>query len=664
MIFSKPTNEQKDTDVSEWYKLLKEAEKNLQEKEDQDDLHYESILSNVKYVNYLSPKQLKEIKIGRTIASLNVRSLAKNGDKVSVFLKEADVDILCLQEVWHHRETFEGYALEEIQRKRRRGGGVGLLIKKNIEYEVTEKIMTDNIELIRIKTGSEFVTSVYIPPNGNCKEALEIIAKTCKSNKDNFIAGDFNIDMALNGESQSKAAKSEQFNELLRDVHCYPVTRNPTRVTKNSASIIDHVISNTTKNIVAGIAVAEVADHLCPFVIIENKQMMAEERKTKHKTITIRENKKENQERFADTLAKISWEELESEADIDKKTEMLTTTINKAYEEAFPLKTVRFNKNKHALEKFMTQGILQSRSNINNLYKEALKKQDKELLEEYTQKRDVYRRVFRQAKEEYFRGQFEENIKDSRKLWAITNEMLKRNKKGKEEIKELVIDGKKVRCEETLAAKFNEHFVSMGQKIADSFNTNNEFMKNMPSKGANDFKFRMVTCEEVEALIDTLKNKKSSSYDGISNLIIKKNKMVLLRPLKSIINASLETGKVPQQWKIAKVIPLFKGGDKKNINNYRPISLLPAFSKVLKKVVRIQLYRHLANGILVQQQFGFRNGRSTEQAILNFMQNMERNRDKKYHLAVFVDIRKAFDSISHRILFAKLEKNGSQKCRA
>ena len=470
--------------------------------------------------------------------------------------------------------------------------------------------------------------------------------------------------MALNGESQSKAAKSEQFNELLLDVHCYPVTRNPTRVTKNSASIIDHVISNTTKNIVAGIAVAEVADHLCPFVIIENKQMMAEERKTKHKTITIRENKKENQERFADTLAKISWEELENEADIDKKTEMLTTTINKAYDEAFPLKTVRFNKNKHALEKFMTQGILQSRSNINNLYKEALKKQDKALLEEYTQKRDVYRRVFRQAKEEYFRGQFEENIKDSRKLWAITNEMLKRNKRGKEEIKELVIDGKKVRCEETLAAKFNEHFVSMGQKIADSFNTNNEFMKNMPIKGANDFKFRMVTCEEVEALIDTLKNKKSSSYDGISNLIIKKNKMVLLRPLKSIINASLETGKVPKQWKIAKVIPLFKGGDKKNINNYRPISLLPAFSKVLKKVVRIQLYRHLANGILVQQQFGFRNGRSTERAILNFMQNMERNRDKKYHLAVFVDIRKAFDSISHRILFAKLEKNGSQKCRA
>ena len=224
---------------------------------------------------------------------------------------------------------------------------------------------------------------------------------------------------------------------------------------------------------------------------------------------------------------------------------MLTSTINKAYEEAFPLKEVRFNKNRHAVERFVTQGMLESRRNINNLYKEALKKSDTILLEAYTMKRDIYRKVFSKAREDHFKSQYEENIKNSRKLWAITNEMLKRNKKGKEEIKELVIEGKKVRCEKTLAERFNEHFVSMGQKIADTFKTNNEFMKNMPTRGANDFKFRAVTCEEVEALIDTMKNKKSSGYDGISNLLIKQNKMVLLRPLKSIINASLETGMVP-----------------------------------------------------------------------------------------------------------------------
>ena len=74
-------------------------------------------------------------------------------------------------------------------------------------------------------------------------------------------------------------------------------------------------------------------------------------------------------------------------------------------------------------------------------------------------------------------------------------------------MKELVKEGKRVRSEERLAKRFNEHFVSTGQKIADSFGANDEFMKNMP-RGANNFKFRAVTCEEVEALINTMKTKK------------------------------------------------------------------------------------------------------------------------------------------------------------
>ena len=238
MIFSKPTKRNEETNANNWFELLKGAEKRLlEESENQDSLEFEDILSNVKYVNYISPTQLKEIKNGRTIASLNVRSLAKNGEKVSVVIKEADIDILCLQEVWHHRETFDGYVLEEIQRKQKRGGGVGILMKKNIEYEVVNKVMTSNVELIRVKTNEHYVTSVYIPPNANCREALDVITKICKTNKDNYIAGDFNIDMALSGESQSRAAKSEQFNDMLRDVNCYPVTRNPTRVTKNSDNV-------------------------------------------------------------------------------------------------------------------------------------------------------------------------------------------------------------------------------------------------------------------------------------------------------------------------------------------------------------------------------------------------------------------------------------------
>ena len=140
MIFSKPNREHKEANADNWYELIKRAEKRINEEtNDQDSVEFDAVLSNVKYVNYISPTQLKEIKNGRTIASLNVRSLAKNGDKVSVLLKEAEIDILCLQEVWHHKGTFDGYALEEVQRKKRRGGGVGILIKKTLSMKLQKR---------------------------------------------------------------------------------------------------------------------------------------------------------------------------------------------------------------------------------------------------------------------------------------------------------------------------------------------------------------------------------------------------------------------------------------------------------------------------------------------------------------------------------------------
>ena len=106
------------------------------------------------------------------------------------------------------------------------------------------------------------------------------------------------------------------------------------------------------------------------------------------------------------------------------------------------------------------------------------------------------------------------------------------------------------------------------------------------------------------------------------------------------------------------MIGLHKGGEKTDKNNYRPISLLSAFSKILEKVVHKQLYAFLENKIFCEEQFGFRNRRSTEQAIVNYMKNIEEGVENAYHASVFVDIRKAFDTVSHRILLAKMEHLG------
>jgi hypothetical protein len=112
--------------------------------------------------------------------------------------------------------------------------------------------------------------------------------------------------------------------------------------------------------------------------------------------------------------------------------------------------------------------------------------------------------------------------------------------------------------------------------------------------------------------------------------------------------------------KIAKVVPLFKTGDPKNMDNYRPISLLSSFSKILEKIVCRRLCTFLeTNNILSPQQFGFRSGHSTIHPMVHFLNHVSKALNEKEHtIAVFCNLRKAFDSCDHKILLRKIEKIG------
>lgn len=177
---------------------------------------------------------------------------------------------------------------------------------------------------------------------------------------------------------------------------------------------------------------------------------------------------------------------------------------------------------------------------------------------------------------------------------------------------------------------------------------------------AHSMFFTPTDYSEISNIISSLKTQSAPGWDGVSAKIIKSYKHILVEPITFLCNLSLSTGIFPDLLKKTIVIPIHKVGDTTQPSNYRPIALLSTLSKILEKVVSKRLIRHLElNNLLSQNQFGFRSGLSTEDATLKLTGLVTSHLDAGYKcLGVFLDLQKAFDTVSMPILLARLENAG------
>jgi hypothetical protein len=164
-------------------------------------------------------------------------------------------------------------------------------------------------------------------------------------------------------------------------------------------------------------------------------------------------------------------------------------------------------------------------------------------------------------------------------------------------------------------------------------------------------------------VIETLKSfepKKSVDMDGISLHLIKYIDTAIALPLAHIYNLSFSTGTFPDSFKTSRVIPIFKSGDPTSTDNYRPISLINTFGKILEKIVSLKLIKHLNdNQLIYQYQFGFQKGLSTEHNLIHLSNFIgEALNENKYCVGIFLDIKKAFDVVPHDLLLQKLNRMG------
>ena len=169
-----------------------------------------------------------------------------------------------------------------------------------------------------------------------------------------------------------------------------------------------------------------------------------------------------------------------------------------------------------------------------------------------------------------------------------------------------------------------------------------------------------VTPEDVIAPMNKLDVNKANGPNGISAFMLKTTAKSIAPPLAQLFNLSFPTGKFPEIWKIASIVPIPKAGDKSDPSNYRPISLLSIVSKLLEKIVYAILWDHLLeHAPISDRQWGFRRGESTTTVLLSATHDWFSLLDKQCDvLCVLFDFRKAFDSVPHKKLMDKLSRIG------
>lgn len=609
---------------------------------------------------------------------INIQCLSNKVNILEHFVCEFNPQFLCISEHWLTDTKLDSVNIQGYQnissycRQLYIHGGTAVFVKNENKYiDHCKSIPTLNNLSVDLAfecsaicfNKNSCIVVLYRSPKGDfnifIRQLTILLQIATKKYTSIYICGDLNIDKL------KRSVENSILHDLLLSFDMTSLINEPTRVATNVSGIsktaVDYLITNR-KNVTFKITDPGISDHSAQ-LLSSNFNDECNNTQEREKNSYQRNISFNNMQNFKFTFSGAYLDLLANynESNIDNFFDIFWSSFEYSFDTAFPKTSNKNLRNNIKERQFNFSPELKKESlelkNLNSLRKQC---KDENINTLYNIKKKQYRQNIRKEKQIYNKNKIELSSNKTKTLWNIVNSNLNRNKRVKEEIK-LSYNNTAISDNKEVANVFANHFSNNIKTKLDSHFTNlSNNCTTTKCTNINTMFFEPVTIHEVRNVILEMTNKKSTGIDEVPIKLIKECVDEFAICFCLIINKSVELGVFPQKLKAALIIPVFKKGEKDNIKNYRPISLLSVFSKIIEKIMANRIMKFLEKyNILTSSQHGFRGKFSTETATTGLVQEIsEKLNANNYVIGLFFDFSSAFDTINISFVAEKLEKIG------